>query len=24
MTGAGPWIASGYNQFVANANSGKK
>lgn len=24
MTGAGPWIASGFNQFVANANSGKK
>jgi 4-hydroxy-2-oxoheptanedioate aldolase len=24
MTGAGPWIAGGFNQFVANANSGKK
>ena len=24
MTGAGPWIGNGFNQFVANANSGKK
>jgi len=24
MTGAGPWIANGFNQFVVNANSGKK
>ncbi|WP_342824298.1 HpcH/HpaI aldolase family protein [Candidatus Lucifugimonas marina] len=24
MTGAGPWIAKGYNEFVASANSGKK
>ena len=24
MTGAGPWIGNGFNEFVANANSGKK
>ncbi len=24
MTGVGPWIASGFNQFAANANSAKK
>ncbi len=24
MTGVGPWIGNGYEQFVANANSGKK
>ncbi|NQW20979.1 MAG: hypothetical protein HQ477_09735 [Chloroflexi bacterium] len=24
MTGAGPWITSGFNQFVANANAAKK
>ena len=24
MTGAGPWIRNGFNEFVANANSGKK
>ena len=24
MTGAGPWIGNGFNELVANANSGKK
>ena len=24
MAGAGPWIGNGFNEFVANANSGKK
>ena len=23
MTGAGPWIANGFNEFVANANAAK-